>query len=120
MAVTSVTAAAHPAEPTNATASLTTLTSTGSGNGFQFAYSSALLCVFHNDSGSSATVTLKVPQPTAYSDRSITIPDDTFTIANNETFHWVPNELFRDSNKNVEVEADQLIKVKVFSDLSRS
>lgn len=120
MAVTAVTAAAHPAEPTDATTGLTTLGSTGSGNGFQFPYSTAKLVVFHNDTGSSATVTLVVPQPTKYSDRGLSIANDTFTLANNASFHWVPHELFKDSNSNVEVEADQLIKCKVYSDLSRS
>lgn len=120
MAVTSVTAIAHPAEPTKDTVGLTTLGATGSGNGFQFPYANAKLVILHNDTGVSATVTLVSNQPDEYSDRGITIPNDSVTIADGETFHWVPNTIFRDSNKNVQVEADQLIKCKVYSDLSQS
>ena len=120
MAKVTLTPAAHPAEPTDATTGLTVLTSTGAGNGFEIAYANAYLVILHNDSGSSATVTLKVNQPTEYSDRGITIPDDTFTLANGESYTWVPQSLFKDSNKNVVVEADQLIKAKAYTNLARA
>ena len=116
MAVTAVTVSAHPAEPTDVTSGLTTLASTGSGNGFQIPYVNAYIVVLVNDSGSNATVTFKVPQPTEYSDRSITIPDDTVAINNGEHFTWIPNAIFKDSNENIEIEATQLIKCKVYSE----
>lgn len=119
MAVQSITPAAHPAESTEVQTDMTTLTATGSGNGFQFTYAQGYLVVLHNDTGSGATVTFKVSQPTAYSDRSLTIPDETATIANGETDTWIPVSIFNDGG-NVTIEADQLIKIKVFTQLTRS
>lgn len=120
MAVQSITPAAHPAESTEVQTDMTTLLATGAGNGFQFNYADGYLVVLHNDTGSSATVTFKAAQPTLYADRSITIPDETATIDDGETDTWKPVSIFKDSDGKVTIEADQLIKIKVFSQITRS
>ena len=120
MAVQAITPAAHPAESTEVQTDMTTLAGTGSGNGFQFNYSEGYLVVMHNDTGSSATVTFKTAQPTLYSEKSITIPDETATIADGETDTWKPDSVFKDSDGKVTIECDQLIKIKVFSAITRS
>ena len=120
MAVQAITPAAHPDESTEVQTWMTTLAATGAGNGFQFDYKDGYLCVFHNDTGNLATVTFKSAQPTLYADRSITIPDETGSHATTESHTWKPNSIFKDSDGKVTIECDQLIKMKVFSQITRS
>ena len=120
MATVAITPAAHPADPEASSDNLSVLTGTGAGNGFVIPYKDCYQIIFHNDSGSLATVTIKAAQPTEYSSHGITIPDDTFTIANGASKTWVPKSIFKDSNGDLVIEADQLIKAKAFTALTRS
>ena len=120
MAVQSITPAAHPGALTASRTGMTTLSATGAGNGFQFTYSEGYLCKFYNPTGSSATLTFKAGQPTAYSDRSMTLPDESGTLAAGADADWKPESIFKDSNGKVTIECDQLIEMKVYTQLTRS
>lgn len=120
MAVQAIIPAAHPAESTEVQTGMTTLASTGAGNGFQFDYKDGYLCVIHNDTGGLATITIKSAQPTLYSDKSIVIPDESATPATTETHTWKPDSVFKDVNGKVTIECDVLVKMKVFTQITRS
>lgn len=115
MAVQTVTPVAHTAEAESTTANMTTLAATGAGNGFQFAFTNISLIVLYNDSGAAATATIKTNQPAKYADRSLTIPDETVSLADGAAPKTVlPNTIFKDASDKITIEADQLIKIKVF------
>lgn len=87
---------------------------TGAGNGVTFDYHPHNIVVIKNASGLSATVTLKVNQPTAYSGPGLTIPDETVTVADGKTFLYPSLPIFKNSSTaKMTVEADQAVDVIV-------
>jgi hypothetical protein len=119
MATQALTPAVHPVESTLVTSGMTTLASTGAGNGFTFNYKDGYLVYLYNPTGGNATVTFKVAQGSLYSDRTITIPDETATIATTEVDTWKPESIFNDGG-TVTIECDVLIQAKVISQITRS
>lgn len=88
---------------------------TGAGNGVSFAYDSGTLVYLKNDTGSSATFTLKVPTPTTYSALSLTIPDMTITVANGKTIIVRLNSILRQSDGAVYIDCSVAGKVMVLA-----
>ena len=106
---------AHDKNPEKITDNMTTLTATGAGNGFAIPYKDLHLVYINNASGGPAAVTIKMVAPTAFSDRGVSVSDETATIANGETFSWYPNSAFKNSDTNVVIESDVVVKVKALS-----
>ncbi len=115
MAVQPVAQRAHDKNPEKITDNMTTLTATGAGNGFEIDYKNLYLIYLHNASGGSAGVTLKMVQPTAFSDRGVPVSDESATIADGETFSWFPNSAFKNSDAKVIIESDTTIQIKALS-----
>jgi|DEB0MinimDraft_10_1074344.scaffolds.fasta_scaffold04955_2 hypothetical protein len=105
----------HDKNPEKITDNMTTLTATGPGNGFAIPYAKLHLVYIHNASGGSAGVTIKMVAPTAFSDRGVSVSDESATIADGETFSWFPNSAFKNSDQKVVIEADVTIQVKALS-----
>lgn len=115
MAEQAIVQRAHSKDPEKITDNMTTLTATGPGNGFAIPYAKLHLVYIHNASGGPAGVTIKMVAPSAFSERGVTVSDESATIGDGETFSWFPNSSFKNSDGNVVVEADVTIQVKALS-----
>lgn len=110
----------HSKNPENVTSNLSTLVATGAGNGFEIPFTGILLIFIHNDTGSSADVTIKSQPTQDETDRGITPSDESQTVANGETFTWYPSSRFKDTNGKIVIEATQLIKAKAIKKITIS
>lgn len=70
--------------------------STGSGNGVDFAYEDDLLVALKNDTGGSATFTLKIPANAQISTNGGSITSPTRVVADGKTFLMRLDKVFRD------------------------
>lgn len=108
----------HSKNPEDVTSNLTTLSATGSGNGFEVPWTGILLVYLVNDTGSSSAVTIKGAATQDETDRGLSIPNETVTIADGEHFTWYPSSRFKTSGGTIIIEADQLIKIKAIKTLT--
>lgn len=116
MARTAITAASIPSTGYNLTDSTDFATlGVGASNGVSFAFDSGTLVYLKNDTGGSATFTLKVPTPTTYSTLSLTIPDMTISVANGKTVVLRPNSILRQSDGSVYIDCSVAGKVMVLA-----
>lgn len=116
MARTAITAVAITDTGYNLTDSTSFATlGTGSDNGVSFAYDSNTLIFLKNDTGSSATYTVKVPTPGTYSGLGLTVPDMTVTVANGKTVILEPNSIFRQTDGSIYIDCSVAGKVLVLS-----
>lgn len=114
MATTAITADTLTATGYNLTDSsdYTTMTA-GAGNGVEFSYNANDIIILNNDSGAQAVYTIKVPQPTPYSGKSITIPDATVTVAIGKIWLYKLSAIFKQADGDVIIECDQTAKIMV-------
>ena len=78
-------------------ADFTTLVA-GSGNGVQFTHESDLIIVLKNDTGGSATFTLKIPASSSLTTYGGSITSPTIVVANGKTYLLRLDTLFRDGS----------------------
>lgn len=88
---------------------------TGSGNGIEVPFRESDLLVLKNDTGGAAVFTLKVPQPTKFSNQSITVPDKTVSIATGKTWVYPTAVLYRQSDGDIYIDCDVAGKVAVLA-----
>lgn len=77
---------------------------TGSGNGVSFAWSGGDVVVLKNDSGSSATYTIKFGPFASITGVGGAVTNPTIVIANNKTYMVRLDSQFADANGNVTIE----------------
>jgi len=114
MAAATISAVSAGANGYNLTdsADFTTL-ATGAGNGVTFDYNARDLIILKNEAGQSATVTVKTPQPAAYSG-IITLPDESFSIADGDTHLYPMLQIFKNaSTGKITIECDQAIDILI-------
>ena len=116
MATTPITATALAATGYNLadSADFATLT-TGAGNGVEFKLDVTDIVVLKNDTGGAAVFTLKVPSPTDFSSKGVTIPDVTVTVAAGKTWVYKLSSIFKQADGDVIIECDVAGKVLVLS-----
>lgn len=103
----------HSVNPEPVVDDMTTLVATGAGNGFAVPFAKLGLVYFDNPVAALATITIKGQPTEAQTSRGVTVNDESFTIANGgDPVTWYPHSDFKDSDGNIIIEADQLIKVK--------
>lgn len=114
MATTAISADTLTATGYNLTDSsdFTTMTS-GAGNGVEFSYNANDIIVLKNTTGSTAVYTFKVPNPSTYSDKGVTVPDATVSVANGKTWLYKLSAIFKQSDGDVIVECDQTADILV-------
>ena len=111
MARTTITRTALPATSLNLTDATFTTLSTGAGNGIEVPYRAGDVLILKNDSGGPAVFTVKVRQPAEFTALGITVPDETFTVADGKT-HIVPlAAVFRQTDSDIYVDCDVAGKV---------
>lgn len=93
-------------------ASFTTL-ATGANNGVEVPLFDPDILVLKNDTGGAAVFTVKVPQPSEFSEQSITVPDKTYSVATGKTYLIPANLIYRQSDGDVYIDCDVAGKVLV-------
>lgn len=88
---------------------------TGVGNGITVAFDPRDVLVLKNDTGGPAVFTLKVPGEDKYSDKGITVPDETVTVADGDTWIYQLTSIFKQSDGKVYIDCDVAGKVLVLS-----
>lgn len=107
MARTAISRTALPAAGYNLTDSSDFETlSTGAGNGIEVPYREGDVLVLQNDTGGSATFTVKVRQPQQYSALGIIVPDDTFVVADGKTVIVPLSSVYKQTDGNIYVDCD--------------
>jgi hypothetical protein len=110
-----VTAMSGRVENLTDSADYTAIAGTGSGNGATVSYHDTNLLLIKNDTGGPATVTIGVVQPTAYSDASVTIPDQSISIADTKEYIVQKREIYAQTDGFIYIDADVLVKVLAYS-----
>lgn len=111
MARTPIDRTALPAASLNLTDATFATLSTGAGNGIEVPFRPGDVLVLKNDSGGAAVFTVKVRQPAEFTAIGVTVPDETFSVANNKT-HLVPlTTVFKQTDSDVYVDCDVAGKV---------
>jgi hypothetical protein len=87
----------------------------GSGNGITVTFDPDDILILKNDTGGSAVFTLKVPGETKYSDKGITVPDETVTVANGKSWVYQLTGIYKQSDGKVYIDCDVAGKVLVLS-----
>lgn len=107
MATTVITATTLTATGYNLTdsADFETMT-TGAGNGVEFTFNANDFIVLKNTAGGAAVYTLTVPNPATYSDKGVTVPDATVTVADTKTWIYKLSSIFKQSDGDVIIECD--------------
>lgn len=78
----------------------------GANNGVTFDYDPSALVVLKNGTGGSAVYTFKVPTPSAYAAKSLTVPDVTVTLATGKSLIYPLSAIFKQSDEKVYVDCD--------------
>lgn len=116
-----ITLRAHDANPEPITANMTTLSATGSGNGFAIPFSRLNQVLFHNPTVSTANITILGVGGEAESERGLAVGNETISIASGGApVSWYPDTFFKNSSDLIVVECDQLIQVKALEKWSIS
>jgi hypothetical protein len=92
----------------------TTLTA-GSGNGITVTFDPDDILILKNDTGGSAVFTLKVPGESKYSDKGVTVPDQTVTVANGKTWIYQLTGIFKWGDGKIYIDCDVAGKLLVLS-----
>lgn len=92
-----------------------TTLSAGSGNGITVLFDPRDILVLKNDTGGPAVFTLLVPGEDKYSDKGITVPDETVTVAAGKTWIYQLTGIFKQSDGKVYVDCDVAGKLLVLS-----
>lgn len=116
MARTTITATAITDTGYNLTdsADFTTMT-LGSGNGVAFVLTTSDRIILKNDSGSSATYTIKIPTPASYSSIGVTVPDMTVTVATGKSYVLEPPITARQSDGMIYIDCSVAGKILVLA-----
>jgi len=113
MAEQSITLRDHDVNPEPITDNMTTLVTTGAGNGFAIPTTKLGFVFFDNPVAATATITIKGQPTAAQTARGVTVGDETVAIADGgDPVSWYYHSDFKNTDGNVIVECDQLIKVK--------
>lgn len=108
MAAADITPTALPVDGAyNLTDSLdfTTLVA-GAGNGVTFNFDASDLVALKNGTAGAAVFTIKVRQDSKFSDKGITVPDETINVAAGKTFVMRMVEIFKTTAGKIIVECD--------------
>lgn len=92
----------------------TTMTA-GAGNGVEFTYDANDFVVLNNDTAGTVVYTFTVPNPTPFSDKGITVPDATVSVAASKIYIYPLSAIFKQSDGDVIVECDDTAKILVLS-----
>ena len=87
----------------------------GAGNGVEFTFNTRGIIILKNDSGGAAVFTIKAPGEAKFSDKGITVPDATVSVANNKSYVYQPTTVFKQSDSKVYIECDVAGKVLALS-----
>ena len=113
MAEQAITLRDHSVNPEPITDNMTTLAAIGAGNGFAIPTDKLGFVFFDNPTGSTANITIKGQPTAAQAARGVTVGDETIAIATTaDPVSWYYHTDFKNTDSNVIVECDQLIKVK--------
>lgn len=115
MARTNITAQAIPNGGLNLTDATYSTLGVGADNGVTFDYDAGDLVVLKNATGGSVTYTFKVPTPTAYAAKSLTVPDVTVVVATAKTVIYALAALFRQDDGKVYVDCSAAANLLVLS-----
>jgi outer membrane protein assembly factor BamB len=102
---------AVPATGLNITDATYTTLGVGAANGVEIPYRDGDLLILRNDSGSSATYTLKVAQPAVYSDVGVTVPDVTIVVATGKMHVVNTDAIMRQADGDVYIDCSVAGKV---------
>lgn len=107
MARTPITRTALPAAGYNLTdsADFDTL-STGAGNGIEVPYRPGDILILKNGTGGAAVFTVKVRQPQDFTAQGITVPDDSFTVADGKSWIVPLANVFKQTDGDIYVDCD--------------
>lgn len=83
---------------------------TGAGNGSVISADNVGFFIVRNDTVGSASVTMKIKQDSIYSQRSITVPDQTITVAASDIKIW-PSSSAYSSAGTITIECDAAVKL---------
>lgn len=116
MATTPITAVTLTKTGYNLTdsASFTTM-ATGAGNGVEFTFDANDIVILNNDTVSTAVYTFKVPAPSNFSEKGVTVPDATVSVAASKIYIYPLSAIFKQSDGDVIIECDQTAKILVLS-----
>jgi len=89
--------------------------STGAGNGVEFRLDPTDIIILKNTTGGTAVYTIKVPSPSGYSDKGVTVPDVTVSVAAGKTYLYKPSNIFKQSDGDMIVECDVAGDILVIS-----
>lgn len=106
MARTPITRTALPAAGLNLTDATFTTLATGAGNGIEVPFRPGDVLVLKNDSGGAATYTVKVRQPQDFTALGITVPDDSFAVADGKSFIVPLANVFKQTDGDIYVDCD--------------
>lgn len=92
-----------------------TTLSTGAGNGITVLFDPRDILILRNDTGGPAVFTLKTAGEDKYSDKGITVPDDTVTVADGKDWVYQLTSIFKQSDGKVYIDCDVAGKVLILS-----
>lgn len=79
---------------------------TGANNGVEVPYRAGDILILKNDTGGPAEFTVKVRQPQDFTALGVTVPDDTFTVADGDT-HIIPlAAVYKQTDSDIYVDCD--------------
>lgn len=111
MARTTISRTTLPAAGLNLTDATFSTLATGAGNGIEVPFRLGDVLVLKNDTGGAAVFTVKVKQPADFVAQSITVPDKTFSVANNKTYMIPLATVFKQTDSDLYVDCDVAGKV---------
>lgn len=115
MARTNITAQAIDNAGLNLTDATYATLGVGASNGVTFDYDAGDLVVLKNATGGSVTYTFKVPTPTAYAAKGVTLPDVTVVLATGKTAVYPLSSIFRQDDGKVHLDCSAAANALVMS-----
>lgn len=106
MARTPITRTALAAAGLNLTDATFATLATGASNGIEVPFREGDVLILKNGTGGAAVFTVKIRQPSQYSNLGITIPDETFSVANGKTYLVPLAQVFKQTDGDVYVDCD--------------
>ncbi len=100
----------------NLTDMSTTAMTAGADNGVMVAYDPGTKLLLRNDQAGAAVYTIKVPNPSAYGNKGVTVPDATVNVAASKDVLYPLSSIFKQSDGKVYIDCDvtaQIAAIKV-------
>ena len=79
---------------------------TGSGNGAEVPYRTGDILVLRNGTGSPATFTIDIPQPSDYSGKGVVIPDIEVAVADGKDYLYPVSSIMKQTDGDIYIDCD--------------